>query len=245
MKKIFTLIFALVMATGCAYAQSLTLSYEGTAINSGDTLEVVVPILDERDFWLAVTNVSEEDVMVVAVREDLDVLEGAEATFCFAGNCYLPHTLVSQTVMVPSQSTLSHETMPDNAFHLTYTTPVAGVSYIKFTFANEDDMADNAVVIFKLVSDPTNIVNMAVATKMRAYPNPASENVTIEYAYTGNSNNVKLVIKNLLGATLLTKSLDANGNRVKVDLSEYNAGIYFYSIEADGRPLVTKKLLVK
>ena len=69
--------------------------------------------------------------------------------------------------------------------------------------------------------------------------------MTIEYAYTGNSDNVKLVVKNMLGTTLLTKKLDANGNKVKVDVSEYNAGIYFYSIEADGRPLITKKLLVK
>ena len=122
---------------------------------------------------------------------------------------------------------------------------MAGTSFVRFVFANEDNYDDNASITFKLVYDPTSIVSTAMATKMRAYPNPASDNVTIEYAYSGNSDNVKLVVKNMLGTTLLTKKLDANGNKVKVDVSEYNAGIYFYSIEADGRPLITKKLLVK
>jgi hypothetical protein len=80
---------------------------------------------------------------------------------------------------------------------------------------------------------------------VRAYPNPASDNVTIEYAVSGNANKVQLVVKNLLGSTLYTRNLDVNSNRVKLNVSEYPAGIYFYSIEADGRPMVTKKLLVK
>ena len=114
-----------------------------------------------------------------------------------------------------------------------------------FTFSNYDNSDDCTSVIFKLVYDPTSIETTPVASKLRAYPNPASDNVTIEYAYAGNSNAVNLVIKNLVGATLYTKKLDVNGNKVKVDVSEYSSGIYFYSIEADGRPLVTKKLLVK
>jgi len=242
MKKIFTLIFALLIAASCAFAQSLTLTYEGTDINDGDTVEVTVPALNVgTDFFMDVTNASEEDVNMRVYKEALDIVEGASASFCIGGACY--NSNVSQIVFLPAQSTLSHSS-PD-AFHLTYKTPTAGTSFFRFTFTNDDNSDDKTSVVFKLVYDPTSIVSMAVATKMRAYPNPASDNVTIEYAYTGNSSNVKLVIKNLVGATLFTKKLDANGNKVKVDVSEYNAGIYFYSIEADGRPLITKKLLVK
>lgn len=246
MKKRFTLIFALVLAASCAFAQSLTLTYEGNPVSDGDTIEVLVPQLNDLvDYYLDVTNVSDVDVEVRVYKEELEMVEGASAALCFAGSCYLPSSTQSaHTVVIPAQSTLSHTTS-DDAFHLQYKTIAAGTSFIRFIFANEDNSDDNTSMVFKLVYDPTNVVSMAVATKMRAYPNPASENVTIEYAYTGNSNNVKLVIKNLVGATLYSKKLDANGNKVKVDVSEYNAGIYFYSIEADGRPLITKKLLVK
>lgn len=246
MKKIFTLLFALVIAASCAFAQSLTLTYEGADIDDGDTIEVLVPQLNvTADCYLDVNNVSNADVTVRVYKEELEMVEGASASLCFAGSCYPPSTTSSlHTVVIPAQSTLSHLTS-DNAFHLQYKTPIAGTSYIRFNFANEDNSDDNVSVVFKMVYDPTNVVSMAVATKMRAYPNPASENVTIEYAYTGSSNTVNLVIKNLVGTTLYTKRLDVNGNKVKVDVSEYSSGIYFYSIEADGRPLVTKKLLVK
>lgn len=244
MKKIFTLIFALVLAASCAFAQSLTLTYEGNPVSNGDTIEVLVLQLNiAKDCYLDVTNVSDEDITVRAYKEELEMVEGASASLCFAGQCYPPATTSSNTVVILGQSTLDHSS--PEGFHLSYKTPAAGTSFIRFTFSNVDDNDDNTTVVFKMVYDPTSIVSMAVATKMRAYPNPASENVTIEYAYTGNSSNVKLVIKNLVGATLYTKKLDANGNKVKVDVSEYNAGIYFYSIEADGRPLITKKLLVK
>ena len=176
-------------------------------------------------------------------EEELEMVEGATVSLCFAGLCYPPTTSSSGTIVIPAQSTLPHSS--DYGFHFSYKTPMAGTSFVRFVFANEDNDDDNASITFKLVYDPTSIVSTAMATKMRAYPNPASDNVTIEYAYTGNSDNVKLVVKNMLGTTLLTKKLDANGNKVKVDVSEYNAGIYFYSIEADGRPLITKKLLVK
>ncbi len=245
MKKFFTFIFVLAVATVSAFAQSLTLTYEGNPVSSGETIEVVVPELNVSvDYYLDVNNVSDNDVTVRVYKDDLDMAEGASASLCFAGSCYPPTTTQSSTIVIPAHSTLSHVS-DDNAFHMQYKATLAGTSFVQFTFVNEDNADDNAVVVFKLVYDPTSIVSNAVATKMRAYPNPASENVTIEYAYAGQSSNVKLVIKNLVGNTLYTKVLDANGNRVKVDVSEYSSGIYFYSIEADGRPLVTKKLLVK
>jgi hypothetical protein len=245
MKKIFTLIFALILAASCAYAQSLTLSYEGTAVNNGDTVEVVVPVLNEpTKCYLDIANDSEEDITVRVYKNELEMVEGAIASLCFAGACYDPTVSVSvRTVVIPALGTLPHSA--PEGFHMEYQTPMAGTSFIQFVFENVNDSEDQAVIVFKLVYDPTSVMSMAVATKMRAYPNPASENVTIEYAYNGNSKAVKLVIKNLVGTTLYSKKLDVNNNKTKVDLSEYSSGIYFYSIEADGKPLITKKLLVK
>ncbi len=246
MKKIFTLLFALVIAASCAFAQSLTVAYEGAPVNNGDTLEVIVSQLNTTvDYYLDLSNVTDNDVSMVVYKNDLDMAAGASASLCIGGTCFPPSTTESNPMVIAAHSTLSHATSADNAFHLGYKTTTGGTSYVMFTFSNYDNSDDCTSVVFKLVYDPTSIETTPVASKLRAYPNPASDNVTIEYAYTGNSNAVNLVIKNLVGATLYTKKLDVNGNKVKVDVSEYSSGIYFYSIEADGRPLVTKKLLVK
>lgn len=238
MKKIFTLI--LIFAAVSAFGQSLSLRYQGTTINSGETLEVTVPQLNvTEDFYLDVANVSESDIVVKVYKIEGDMVQGATASLCFAGNCYPPTVNESDAMTIPAQTTV------DSAFHMMYKTPAAGVSYVQFRFVDDHNNDDCAEVTFRLVYDPTNVETVANTTKMRAYPNPASDNVTVEYAVSGNASNARLVVKNLLGATLYTRSLDVNANKVRLDVSEYPAGIYFYSIEADGRPLVTKKLLVK
>lgn len=243
MKKIFTLI--LMFATVCTFAQSLTVAYEGNAVNNGDTLEVIVPQLNTTvDYYLDLTNVTDNDVTMVVYKNELDMVAGASASLCIGGTCFPPTTTESNPIVIAAHTTLSHTTSAD-AFHLGYKTTAAGTSYVMFSFTNYDNSDDCTSVVFKLVYDPTNIETIPVTSKLRAYPNPASDNVTVEYAVSGNANNVQLVIKNMLGATLYTKSLDVNGSKVRMDVSEYPAGIYFYSIEADGRPLVTKKLLVK
>lgn len=245
MKKIFTLI--LMLTTVAAFAQSLSVTYEGTPVNNGDTLEVIVPQLNSTvEYYLDLTNVTDEDVTAVVYKSDLEMSEGASASLCVGGSCFPPTTTESNPFVIPAHFTLSHTgDNPGNAFHLGYKALVAGTSYVMFTFANYDNGDDYVSVTFKLVYDPTGVDMVSQVTKMRAYPNPASENVTVEYAVSGNAGKVQLVIKNMLGATLYTRSLDVNGSKVKMDVSEYPAGIYFYSIEADGRPLVTKKLLVK
>lgn len=242
MKKIFTIIFLL--ATVVVSAQSIQISYNGTALANGDTITEVVPELGViSDYYLELTNVSQEPVTVKAIRTDLELVQGATASFCFDGNCFPPNTTEAGNVTIEPGATLTHSDA--KAFHLSYKTPNAGISYVQVTFENKNDRMDKAIVIFKLVSNSTGIQNVVANSSLRAYPNPASGNVNIDYSYSGNASNLNLVVKNLMGSVLATKSLDINGNKVMLDVSEYSSGIYFYSLEADGKPVVTKKLLVK
>lgn len=244
MKKIFT--FLLVLASFSTFAQSLTMAYQGNPLNNGDTLEVIVSQPNTTtNYFIDLTNVTSTDVSVTVYKTEIDISDGSNVSFCVGGMCYETSAIMSIfPVLINANSTLSSETSED-AFHLRYSTPVAGVSYVRFTFANTNNYEDHVDLMFKLVYAPDNIPTTHAVTKMHAYPNPASDNVMVEYAYSGSSNTIQLVVKNMLGATLYTRELDANGNKVKMNVSEYPAGIYFYSIEADGRPLVTKKLLVK
>lgn len=242
MKKIFTL--TLMLSTVLTYAQSLTLTYEGNPVNTGDTIEVVVPQLNvTSDYFLDLSNVSDNDVTVIVYKNELEMAEESSALFCVGGLCYTSSSMSSIPFLVAAHTTLAHP--HSDAFHLTYTTTAVGTSYVMFTFANYENIDDCVAVTFKLVYDPSGVETAPVANKLRAFPNPASDNVTVEYAISGNPGKTQLVLKNMLGATLYTRALDVNASKVKVDVSEYPAGIYFYSIEIDGRPMVTKKLLVK
>lgn len=242
MKKIFTLI--LFFAAVAVSAQSLSLMHNGSELQNGDTIVMNVTSLGiECSAYLDIVNHSSQDVSVKAYKNELEMVPGAEACLCFAGNCWPPSQRVAGPVTIEADSIL-HGTDP-TGFHFAYTTLTDGISYVKFAFVNEENADDEAVVVFKAVANTTAVPTMTVASSLRAYPNPASESTNIEYSYKGNAANLNLVVKNLMGATVYTRALDPNANKVQLDVSEYVAGIYFYSLEADNRPVVTKKLLVK
>lgn len=242
MKKLFTLIF--LFATVVVSAQSILISYNGTPLANGDTLDVVVPELGATsEYFLDLTNQAEEAVTIKVVKTDLEMVPGATASFCFDRNCFPPTTTEAGNVTLEPGEVLTQSDA--RSFHLSYKTSDYGVSLVQCCFENKNNRQDKATVIFKLSANPTNIQNVVANSTLRAYPNPASGNVNIDYSYSGNASSLNLVVKNLMGSILTTKSLDVNGNKVMLDVSEYSSGIYFYSLEADGKPVVTKKLLVK
>ena len=90
----------------------------------------------------------------------------------------------------------------------------------------------------------TGLDDLPDFTAVRAYPNPATSGVTVEYDRS-LASQASLVIKNLTGAVVSRQSLSETGKSY-VNLSDFRSGVYFYGLEdKSGRMLCTKKLLVK
>jgi len=77
--------------------------------------------------------------------------------------------------------------------------------------------------------------------EFKAYPNPASGVFNVDM--TTNSNTTSLVIYNILGEKVITKSLTNGLNKVAID--KLNNGVYFYSILNKNDIIETKKLIVR
>ncbi len=77
------------------------------------------------------------------------------------------------------------------------------------------------------------------------HPNPA-EGMTSILVTTEASGTLILRIKNILGQTVYTESVTnkALGHTFEFDVNGFDSGIYFYTVEIDGRS-VTKKMVVK
>jgi hypothetical protein len=54
-------------------------------------------------------------------------------------------------------------------------------------------------------------------------------------------------LKNVLGQTLQTQSLELSGGRhsIEIDASQLAEGVYYYSIELEGHKLMKKMIVVK
>lgn len=77
-----------------------------------------------------------------------------------------------------------------------------------------------------------------------AFPNPASINATLEYQMF-SPVNAKITVSNVLGNTLNTFNLDFNDNKIIIPTTQYESGVYFYTLSIDNKSIITKKLVVK
>lgn len=76
-------------------------------------------------------------------------------------------------------------------------------------------------------------------------PNPGSTEVLIAYQLVATSQSATLRITQLSsGRTFEPISLSKESNEIRLDISDYPAGVYAYSLFVDGSPVQTRKLVV-
>ena len=75
------------------------------------------------------------------------------------------------------------------------------------------------------------------------YPNPAKNEITVEYSFDENTRAV-IAITNILGSTLLEKPINGTNKKMLLDISNLSNGIYVYTITINGRVFDKQKLVI-
>ncbi len=78
---------------------------------------------------------------------------------------------------------------------------------------------------------PTSLPEITSSDNLLLYPNPANTTLTIETRKIPAAGS-KLIVTDVAGRTLLTKTLDANSTKHQIDIASFSAGIYFVQVEA-------------
>jgi len=82
--------------------------------------------------------------------------------------------------------------------------------------------------------------------EISAYPNPASgSDVTVTYDVAKNVDHAEIVMYDLVGKELNSYVLNTNENKLKLNVSDLNSGVYFYAIKVNKKILKTERLIVK
>jgi hypothetical protein len=95
------------------------------------------------------------------------------------------------------------------------------------------------------VYDDTGIDQFAGNDQISVWPNPAKDKINISF---GNaiSTGVRIKVLNILGEELREICYDrAPADKITLDISMYNSGLYYLRIETTDRILVRKITLVK
>jgi hypothetical protein len=77
------------------------------------------------------------------------------------------------------------------------------------------------------------------------YPNPVTDQASIDYTIHNELIKAKVVIHNILGKALGDYEMPATENKVKLQTDELPAGVYFYTLYLNNEGVFTRKLMVR
>ena len=237
MKKNVT--FILLMAVAAVYAQSFQITYNGEPV--GEEFNYIVEEAnDDNELIFVITNTSSEEISISLSRRVISEVPGSYNIFCFGGGCYDSQNQADNPMVLQPG-----ETSEGSDFHFVYN-PCGneGTTSVNYSFTSTDYSVS---VLINYIYSTVGIGNSDLSVNsLAAYPNPATSTVTVAYDLSGISgSDVNLVITNLVGSKVAVRSLNGTSGKVGVDISNLDAGIYFYSIEANGQAISTRKLIVK
>lgn len=237
MKKLFTLLF--VFAAVAVSAQSFSVTYSGQNVGNNDTIDVATITSQSMNTYIEYANVTSEGVFFKVRKEEIQVSDDAQATFCVGGACYTGN--MSQEMYLDENQvvTLDDEAM---VFHTTFYTAQPGTNLVKYTFFNTQNEADAICFVIRYTTT-TGVANVTANNQLSVYPNPVASSCTIEYDAAGISN-AKVTVRNLAGALVFEQMVQGKG-KVYLNGADLKSGVYFYGLESNGKAIVSKKLLVK
>lgn len=77
------------------------------------------------------------------------------------------------------------------------------------------------------------------------YPNPAHDVVKFSYTLLEPTLKAKITIRNVLGSVIAEEELSHETRQLDIQVNEYSAGMYFYTLSINSKSVITKKFLVK
>lgn len=124
------------------------------------------------------------------------------------------------------------------------------VVYIDYGNAVAESNESNNIVsfgTFNFVGATAVNQHSGVLTDIRLFPNPATNFVNLQLNRSGNMGSLKYTLTDTEGREaqtgLISESFDASED-IAIPLDNLNKGFYFFRLEADGKTLVRKKLVV-
>jgi len=240
-----TLILLFIGISLLGYAQQFQLTdSDGVPYSEGQTISAIITELDldEMDEFAAevlVKNLTDTDLEVRTSRTNLVLVEDMYAYVCF-GECGLPDkTEMDWSISANKSLAYSLHLHPNGKL---------GFCRFQIAFWSAEDQSDKQTLFLEIEMRNIGVKEQNnAAVSLSAYPNPAPANSAVNVSYTlaDNNNNHRLVIRNIMGAVVMSMPLSTHENTIVFDASDLKSGVYFYTLESNNQVAVAKKLIIK
>jgi hypothetical protein len=82
-------------------------------------------------------------------------------------------------------------------------------------------------------------------SSLQLHPNPFTTQAIIQYTLPDDSKNAAIIIYDILGRQRGRYALNNTHGQITVNANNLSSGVYLYSLNADGKTLATKKMVVQ
>lgn len=233
MKKYLLLIFSLFVLSFSIVAQNFTITYPATFYSGPPTQLLEAPI--------TVTNTSGITLNLLASRKTNNLAPGHDSYFCWSINCYSPVTNISPDTLILAPGAEDHSFKG----YLSPSLGTTGTSVVEYCVFDYSTPNDSICVTFTYLLDSALSVGDFSAEKVFSlpYPNPAARYVMFSYDIEKYNHGV-IQIHNVLGSAVKEVKLNEKKAVTLITVTELKAGVYFASLYADGKKLVTRRIVV-
>src|SRR6266850_789085 len=174
------------------------------------------------------------------VQDDLNTTQ--KGYFCFDKNCLEPG------IEEFSKKIEAGETL-QNLYFVIETGLLGGQHSIKFEIFPQGSIYQTIEHPVSVTIDERNVKAMVFHSKditiHDVYPNPVSDQASIDYSIHNETIKAKVVIHNILGKALGEYELPVSDSKVKIQADDLPAGVYFYTLYLNNEGVFTRKLIVR
>lgn len=250
MKKILTSIFAFLIAS-VGFGQSIHIWDSGIDV-TGDT--VIVPItagsanLNDLELHNITTNIIHFQVN----RTITPIDTCANLYYCTGLQCYSPH---SQTTWGPLPGTAetigASATLPSGpgtygiAAHYDACPTICSDLFVLYrVYDTTSTVSDTGrVTLHYMCTSAIHEEEQAIISSS-IFPNPSSTTASISYEMKEQYSHGKIVVYDMLGNSVKEIAIADKQGVARLNVSDLNEGVYFYSIVLDNKAITTQKLIV-
>ena len=239
MKKAL-LILGLILTFGLSvYAQNLTLTSGGHPISNGDTVTIAGDVLTLLQCTANVTNNAGSAKSVLCRKTHISVIPGSVVSICWGGSCWDSSHYVSDdpTVINAGATVTEFSGHYEAKGH-------PGISIVKYKFYDMNTVTDS-ICFFGKFDATVGINESNLLSTGEIYPNPADNAAYLNYTISSDVNNAEIRVMDILGNKVQIIPVYEKEGKVRINTESLTSGVYFYSMTVDGKPMFTKKLIVR
>ncbi|MCD4729742.1 MAG: T9SS type A sorting domain-containing protein [Bacteroidales bacterium] len=243
MTKKLLILTAIVMAALFTYAQSLSLSHDGTTLEPNEEITMQGPASNtEMVIEFDVTNNGSSGMSVLVKKVENYLVDSTENTFCWAGLCYPPFVYVS-----PNAVTIAAGVTHENDFSGHYNPKShpgeSSISYVFFDENNEDDSVMVTVIYTALETGIDDKFNTNYSFS-QPYPNPATGFVKFDYNMQ-NKQSASVKIYSLIGLLVGEMEITSATGTLTFNTDKLEEGFYFYTLFSGNEKMESGKFILK